>query len=263
MDNGQPDFKRPRTVGPTPGPSSSWTPSQDHARSLPLPQPNTPSTPQYPQHGLHYPRPPESQPYPLDAHRRHSAHTDHRPFEQDPRRPNSIPSTHVFHQPTTQPQLPPYGGQQDVTMKREPGEDVQYRPGSTGSAPDHNISPVHADARYQQQQQLPPFDLAQHSRSQPYQPGPSYVPQSPMPGNEPYGHPGYGPPSLPPPRHDYTAYATPIATTQKRKAQRAAQACDSCRNLKAKCDEGRPLCNTCKERGFQCVYRDPPPKQYV
>jgi hypothetical protein len=261
--NGQPDSKRPRTVGPVPGPPPPWNSSRD-PRDLPLPHPQpqpTSSAPQYQQHGPPYARQPESQPNPLDVHRRHSAHTDHRPFEQDPRRPNSGPSPHSFHQSGPQPptQLPPYGGQQDVIMKREPAEDVQYRPTSTGSAPDHNIAPTHAEVRYQPQ--LPPFDLAQHPRTQPYQAGPSYVPQSPMTSNEQYVHPGYGTPGLPPPRPDYVTYPTPTATTQKRKAQRAAQACDSCRTLKAKCDEGRPYCATCKERQIPCIYRDPPPKQ--
>ena len=264
MDNGPPDSKRLRTGGPVPGPPQSWNnASRDPTRNLP--HPTTPSATQYPQHGPPYPRQPDPQPNPLDLHRRHSAHSDQRLFDQDSRRPSSGPSPHTFHQSTTQPQpptqLPPYGGQQDVMMKREPVEDVQYRPASTGSATDHIITSTHAEARYPPQ--LPPFELPQHARSQPYQAGPAYIPQSPMQINEPYGQSAYGTPGLPPPRQDYAAYATPLATTQKRKAQRAAQACDSCRNLKAKCDEGRPLCTTCKERGFTCVYRDPPPKQYV
>ncbi|KAK2666436.1 Zn(2)-C6 fungal-type DNA-binding domain [Fusarium oxysporum f. sp. vasinfectum] len=37
------------------------------------------------------------------------------------------------------------------------------------------------------------------------------------------------------------------------------QACDSCRHLKAKCDEMKP-CRTCKEKGVKCKYRDPVPK---
>ncbi|KAI5807562.1 hypothetical protein DFH27DRAFT_546792 [Peziza echinospora] len=48
----------------------------------------------------------------------------------------------------------------------------------------------------------------------------------------------------------------------KRKAIRAAQACDACRARKAKCDEGRPSCGFCKETAIPCVYREvPPPKQ--
>ncbi|KAH0563167.1 hypothetical protein GP486_002264 [Trichoglossum hirsutum] len=55
-----------------------------------------------------------------------------------------------------------------------------------------------------------------------------------------------------------------ITTTYppRRKAIRAAQACDTCRQRKAKCDEGRPSCGFCKEAGLACVYREvPPPKQ--
>ncbi|KAI5815805.1 hypothetical protein BZA77DRAFT_248134 [Pyronema omphalodes] len=48
----------------------------------------------------------------------------------------------------------------------------------------------------------------------------------------------------------------------RRKAIRAAQACDACRARKAKCDEGRPSCGFCKESQVICVYREvPPPKQ--
>jgi hypothetical protein len=53
------------------------------------------------------------------------------------------------------------------------------------------------------------------------------------------------------------------AAAVKRKAQRAAQACDKCRELKAKCDEGRPSCLSCKDKNVVCNYRDPPPKQYA
>ncbi|EPS37909.1 hypothetical protein H072_8333 [Dactylellina haptotyla CBS 200.50] len=48
----------------------------------------------------------------------------------------------------------------------------------------------------------------------------------------------------------------------RRKAVRAAQACDACRTRKAKCDEGRPACTFCKDNNTPCVYREvPPPKQ--
>ena len=149
-------------------------------------------------------------------------------------------------------------------MKREQGEEMLYRPPSTGSAPDHNVLPTYSDARYQQQH-FPPFDVAQHPRTQAYQPAASYVSRSPVPGNEPYGHPADGNSGLPLPRQEYggVSYHAPIGATQKRKAHRASQACDSCRQLKAKCEEGRPLCSSCKEKGIPCVYRDPPPKQYV
>ncbi|KAF4962832.1 hypothetical protein FSARC_9115 [Fusarium sarcochroum] len=48
----------------------------------------------------------------------------------------------------------------------------------------------------------------------------------------------------------------------KKKNQRASMACDSCRQLKAKCDEMKP-CKTCKEKDIECKYRDPEPKPYA
>lgn len=48
---------------------------------------------------------------------------------------------------------------------------------------------------------------------------------------------------------------------QRRKPVRAAQACDSCRQRKAKCDEGRPECQHCKDNGLKCSYREVPPQK--
>lgn len=48
---------------------------------------------------------------------------------------------------------------------------------------------------------------------------------------------------------------------QRRKPVRAAQACDPCRQRKAKCDEGRPTCTHCKDNGLNCTYRDIPPQK--
>ncbi|KAF8464464.1 hypothetical protein BDZ91DRAFT_764129 [Kalaharituber pfeilii] len=60
---------------------------------------------------------------------------------------------------------------------------------------------------------------------------------------------------------DYPSQTAPYPPF-KRKAIRAAQACDACRARKAKCDEGRPACGFCKETAITCVYREvPPPKQ--
>ncbi|KAK6505102.1 hypothetical protein TWF481_007024 [Arthrobotrys musiformis] len=56
--------------------------------------------------------------------------------------------------------------------------------------------------------------------------------------------------------------ATGTSFPPRRKAVRAAQACDACRTRKAKCDEGRPACAFCKDNNTPCVYREvPPPKQ--
>lgn len=108
---------------------------------------------------------------------------------------------------------------------------------------------------------------------------------------EAYSHPSipYASANLPPPpptpasrnpdpyvKYTYAGHGTPpknITTPNtnirpmdqqvRKKAQRAAQACDCCRTAKAKCDEGRPSCSSCRETGKECRYRDPPPKQYV
>ncbi|KAF3169811.1 hypothetical protein TWF225_004694 [Orbilia oligospora] len=56
--------------------------------------------------------------------------------------------------------------------------------------------------------------------------------------------------------------ATGTTFPARRKAVRAAQACDACRTRKAKCDEGRPACAFCRDNNTPCVYREvPPPKQ--
>ncbi|KAL2073772.1 hypothetical protein VTL71DRAFT_11098 [Oculimacula yallundae] len=278
-----PPDKRPRLSGPA---TSSWQNSPENSRQRQLPSlpPNAQSLPQ-PQYQQHPPgpnqtpfsRPPE--PYPLD-HRRPSEHS---PYDhQDPRRPGSGP-LHGYHNntpgpslppppppppppgppgpPGQQPQIAPYAGQRDSMVKRDPSDEPQqYRPSSTGA--DHNVnqSPHHEGqgrayhvydpARSQQYQGPPP-------PSNPYPPA-----QSPMSATEPYGSNPYGPPGLSQPR-DYQLVSYPSVGKQevKRKAQRAAQACDSCRNHKAKCDEGRPICSTCKEKSYECHYRDPPPKQ--
>lgn len=244
MDIGPPDQKRPRLTGPAPGP---WPPSTETSRQLP-PVPAAASSYQHPSP---FSRPPDPQ-HLLD--RRPSAHTEHAPYDQESRRPGSGPS-HVYHHPHPPP---PFGAQRETMVKRDPSDEPppsQYRPPSTGAAGDHNVTapPPHHDGsgRY-----LPPFE--------PRAPYPTSFPppQSPMSATEQY-HPQFPGP----PRDAFPSVTYPGAGSQsgkpQRKAQRAAQACDSCRNLKAKCDEGRPSCSSCREKGIDCRYRDPPPKQYV
>ncbi|KAF4455906.1 hypothetical protein F53441_1843 [Fusarium austroafricanum] len=52
----------------------------------------------------------------------------------------------------------------------------------------------------------------------------------------------------------YSVYSSSVPP--KKKNTRASQTCDSCRQLKAKCDETKS-CKTCKETGVECKYRDP------
>ena len=42
------------------------------------------------------------------------------------------------------------------------------------------------------------------------------------------------------------------------KRQRTALACNSCRHRKSRCNGARPVCGTCSDMGFECVYRLPP-----
>ncbi|KAK8036782.1 C6 zinc finger domain-containing protein [Apiospora phragmitis] len=140
------------------------------------------------------------------------------------------------------------------------------RPNSTGNAPD-GLPPTphqmpHPNHQQDDHRRPPSFDNGPQYPQSPamYRPPGAYTPAPPtpvqLPGHyEPQNH-GYGY-HAPSPE---VAYPAPVAIATKRKAQRASQACDSCRQLKAKCDELKP-CKNCKEKGIQCNYREPPAKQ--
>ncbi|TLD10428.1 hypothetical protein PgNI_06223 [Pyricularia grisea] len=62
---------------------------------------------------------------------------------------------------------------------------------------------------------------------------------------------------------EYSPYGSTSSVTtgkQRPKHQRASQACDRCRHLKAKCDEQKP-CKNCKEKNEPCNYKEPIVKQ--
>ncbi|KAL2261950.1 hypothetical protein VTK26DRAFT_2932 [Humicola hyalothermophila] len=46
---------------------------------------------------------------------------------------------------------------------------------------------------------------------------------------------------------------------RKERGAIAAQACDTCRSRKQRCDEQRPKCGTCQKFGLECNYREPQP----
>jgi len=46
---------------------------------------------------------------------------------------------------------------------------------------------------------------------------------------------------------------------RRRRAAIAAQACETCRTRKSKCDERRPKCGLCERLGVTCTYREPQP----
>ena len=193
--------------------------------------------------------------------------SEHNAYESDSRRPSS--GAHQFHSVVqNQSHGPSYGGIRDTMVKRDPSDEPQqvlYRQSPTNHS-DHVLNPPHHD-----RPSHPGYDSGGPSpRSATQYRPPAYIshqpPHSPMNAHESFHSPGFpihGPPTTQPPYGSVSYPANTVATAVKRKAQRASQACDSCRTLKAKCDEGRPTCQSCKEKGQNCVYRDPPPKQYV
>lgn len=275
---GQPDQKRPR-MGPA---SGSWSNASQHSRELPPPPQQATyhqQQQQPPPHASPFSRPDQGH---IQDDRRRSAISDY-PQEQDHRRPSTGPPAWNHTPPIAQ-----YDTSRDTIMKRDPSDEPpqHYRPSSTGNIQDPNVPPPPTQQQQQQQQQH--HQQQQHQSQQhpddrrrfplpggfegsipvssayqnpPQYPPPQQLPQSPMgtPGTPFEG--GMFPPSRDP-YNSVTYPTTTAANTAKRKAQRASQACDSCRALKAKCDESKP-CSSCKEKGTDCNYRDPPPKQYV
>lgn len=251
MEGGLPDQKRPRL--------GEWSTSANSPRHLPPPAPPF-------SHNSPFSRPEGPQP-PNILDRRSTDPSHYENHHPDPRRPNSGPA-HAYYPP---PPPQSYSGPREPMVKRDPSDDPppppHFRPPSTGNGPDHNVNPPHHEAPGRPQ----PYDPTKQTYEPPSRPPSfsqsSYPPTpSPMSAPEPYnGFPNNG---IPGPRDQgysvtYPAQRTEQQQLQKRKAQRAAQACDSCRTLKAKCDEGRPGCGSCKEKGVDCHYRDPPPKQYA
>jgi len=153
-------------------------------------------------------------------------------------------------------------------VKADPGADESQlsqmrRPHSTGNAPEamppgtpHSAHPPPPpypdDKRHLSFDSGPPPSMY---RTSSYPPQPQ--PQTPI-SHSPY--PDY--PTSYGPHHGEIPYGSiQIATaTGKKKAQRASQACDQCRTLKAKCDEMKP-CKSCKEKNVVCKYRETVPKQ--
>ncbi|KAG6005820.1 hypothetical protein E4U21_007592 [Claviceps maximensis] len=95
---------------------------------------------------------------------------------------------------------------------------------------------------------LPGVPTSEVYRSSTWQPA-TATQQTPYESNANY---------TPVPEQFYGVYASSAASAKK-KNNRASQACDQCRQLKAKCDELKP-CKTCRDKGTSCRYRDPVPK---
>jgi hypothetical protein len=53
------------------------------------------------------------------------------------------------------------------------------------------------------------------------------------------------------------------AAQRRERSAIAAQACETCRSRKSRCDEKRPRCSLCTRLGVECRYREPMPTKYV
>ncbi|EGX96258.1 C6 finger domain protein, putative [Cordyceps militaris CM01] len=166
------------------------------------------------------------------------------------------------HSPA-QPQYPSYSSRDSLTKREGPEDGRRPTSGSHGldgvhgSASHHSAPPPLPHSYPSEPQrhvnydstQLPPTPSYRHNTgSSSMQPPQPYESQS----QSAYASAGeqsmYG-----------GMYTSSSVAPAKKKNTRASQACDSCRQLKAKCDELRP-CKTCRDRGTECKYRDPPPK---
>ncbi|KAI9739071.1 MAG: hypothetical protein M1834_007284 [Cirrosporium novae-zelandiae] len=194
-------------------------------------------------------------------------------------------------EPTTHPYsstIPGYATPGRDPHQYPPSENAYGRPGNSQAPPRIPNDVQHPPQPFRSMNGISP-DGPHHPQIQPGdyrgQPGfPSY--EGPPPGGPPHGLPSSGPhegmstgPS-PSPGGAYPPPPTPVThpgqspydnnnvyhphlvsapyPQQRRRPVRAAQACENCRQRKAKCDEQRP-CSSCKEAQQQCVYRDVPP----
>ncbi|TFB04271.1 hypothetical protein CCMA1212_003803 [Trichoderma ghanense] len=260
---------------PPPPPPPPQGPSHHHHLHHHHHHPASSPYPSYPPRSSELP-PPPAPPAPASAHghaqqhpdmdRRHSDQEILAPMQDPYRQPPPPPPHHPGLQHPMSPAQHPYHpyANRDTVIKREPTEDLR-RPNSTGHAPESLPPPP----QQQQQQQQPhppppPFQDNPPPRHMNYENGPS---MPPTPG-------AYRAPSFPPPptpvAHQPSYEQTPsyqaaepfysvYSTASKKKNTRASQACDQCRQLKAKCDETKP-CKTCRDKGTECRYRDPVPK---
>ncbi|POS86980.1 hypothetical protein EPUL_002580 [Erysiphe pulchra] len=251
MDIAQPDQKRIRLTGHL---APQWEVSVD--RQLP-PPPQQPTGPYTSMVGSY------SRSDPNLAHQeRERRPSDLAPQydSQEMRRPNSGPQN--FHNLAHGPS--PFVIPRDSMIKRDAVDEMQYRHTQSGMIAETMNVPSHHDSSNRISQTVPNYDTP---RSQQYTQANFQGTTVPIP--ESFSH-TYGTPSglpLPPSRNPEQLSKPQYSGTRvgeqqvRKKAQRASQACDCCRMAKAKCDEGRPSCGSCKENGKDCRYRDPPPKQ--
>ncbi|KAK5076620.1 hypothetical protein LTS08_005790 [Lithohypha guttulata] len=259
---GDPHFKRERPASYGQPPSLPMPPTEaPHLHTYPHPAPQ--GAPMHPHWN------PAPSPY-------HDGH-DHRPIPDGPpphHVPHSYPPPQNYGPPPhsqtpTYPPDPGYSRQNSVSgpTRSPPSAQPSHYSTTVNGAPHPSEAyypPPPAD--YRSRQSYPPPESPASAQPQPVLhvqttnheimptqpqhqgPPPGYPPP---PSSGPPPTPGYWPP---PPHADWYQQ-------QRRKPVRAAQACDSCRQRKAKCDEGRPECTHCKENSLRCTYRDVPPQK--
>ena len=253
------DEKRPRlnSYGPPHNSSTHRMPPAD-----PTSLHNYQSQPPAPPQPYGQPWAPPPSPYDSNDHRASHAH-------DIPHHPSSSggplhPFAPISREPSTYG--PEYGRPASISGPiRSPGEVHNPPPHhhhSNGAAedPQYHHPPHHSDYRARPSYGHPSESPLNGSNQQPLhvQTGPEVMsnhhgvppahhgyPVSAGPGPFPTGPMGYAP---------YGLYDGP----NRRKPVRAAQACDSCRQRKSKCDEQRPTCTHCKDNNLKCTYREVP-----
>ncbi|KAI3573326.1 hypothetical protein IWW34DRAFT_810698 [Fusarium oxysporum f. sp. albedinis] len=196
---------------------------------------------------------------------------DYHQQQQQPQHPPQQQHAQQHPRPPPSPAHPtdyryPLYGPRDPPVKRGRTEDG-HQPNSTGHASEGMLSTPHHPPTSLPPPPPPgayPDNPSRHMNYEgvPSMPptlgdyrAPSFLPATSVPHQTPYEqHGGYSSIS-----HEPFSSVYSSSGPAKKKNNRASQACDSCRHLKAKCDEMKP-CRTCKEKGVKCKYRDPVPK---
>lgn len=228
-------------------------------------------------HSYHHPTPqaaqmsqswnPAPSPY-HDANEHRQLPADAAAIHQQPPPPTTYPPHTYPPQPPNQtPTFPPdtgYSRQSSVSGPTRSPPNAQH----AHYPPPMNGAPA-PEGYYSSDYRNRPFPLPESPAATAQQPVLHVGTNHEMIPGPPQGQPTPGYPPAPPsagppptPQH-YWAHPPPgdWYQQQRRKPVRAAQACDSCRQRKAKCDEGRPECTHCKENGLRCTYRDVPPQK--
>ncbi|CZS92370.1 uncharacterized protein RAG0_02784 [Rhynchosporium agropyri] len=165
----------------------------------------------------------------------------------------TIPEYEQNHNPNEMPQ--------DIQRNRRSWHDGIYIQNSANWTSDHSL---HGQQRHPQElDQRGPSATANGWQEQIY-PTHNSLSNGLFKGNRvrklEHGTP---PPPPPPPPQTTSASTHGIVRSsydgRTTKAPRTVNACTSCRSLKAKCSGHHPTCDNCKEKIFECIYKDVPP----